>query len=67
MDGKSLTKSQCQTRNVLNLEDFYLVSDAVNQASLSHSCMPSPLAPDPIRVQSYVCCLFSTNRNSMGR
>ena len=23
-----------------------------------HSCMPSPLAPDPIRVQSCVCCLF---------
>ena len=22
------------------------------------SCMPSPLAPDPIRVQSCVCCLF---------
>ena len=24
----------------------------------SHSYMPSPLAPDPIRVQSCVCCLF---------
>ena len=22
------------------------------------SCMPSPLAPDPIRIQSCVCCLF---------
>jgi len=30
-----------------------------------HSSMPSPLAPDPIRVQSCVCCLFWTNRNSM--
>ena len=30
-----------------------------------HSCMPSPLAPHPIRVQSCVCCLFWTNRNSM--
>ena len=29
-----------------------------------HSCMPSPLAPAPIRVQSCVCCLFWTNRNS---
>ena len=28
------------------------------------SCMPSPLAPDPIRVQPCVCCLFWTNRNS---
>jgi len=28
-------------------------------------CMPSQLAPDPIRVQSCVCCLFWTNRNSM--
>ena len=24
----------------------------------THSCMPSPLAPDPIRVQSWVCCLY---------
>ena len=23
-----------------------------------HFCMPNPLAPDPIRVQSYVWCLF---------
>ena len=30
-----------------------------------HSCLASPLAPDPIRVQSYVCWLFWTNRNSM--
>ena len=29
------------------------------------SSMPSPLAPDPIRVQSCVCCLFWTKRNSM--
>ena len=28
-------------------------------------CMPSTLAPDPIRVQSCVCCLYWTNRNSM--
>jgi len=27
--------------------------------------MPIPLAPDPIRVQSCVCCLFWTNRNCM--
>ena len=33
----------------------------------SHSCMPSPLAPDPIRVQSCVCCLFWTNRNIVWR
>ena len=32
---------------------------------LYHSCMPSPWAPDPIRDQSCVCCLFWTNRNSM--
>ena len=31
----------------------------------SHSCMPSPLPPDPIRVQTCVCCLFLTNRNSL--
>ena len=28
-----------------------------------HSCMPSPLSSDPIRVQSCVCCLFWTNRH----
>ena len=27
--------------------------------------MPRPLVPDPIRVQSCVCCLFWTNKNSM--
>ena len=31
----------------------------------NHFCMPRPLAPDPIRVQSCVCCFFWTNRNSM--
>ena len=31
---------------------------------LIHSCMPIPLVPDPIRVQSCVCCLFWTIRNS---
>jgi len=31
----------------------------------SHSCMSSPLEPDPIRVQTCVCCLFLTNRNSL--
>ena len=30
-----------------------------------HSCMPSPLAPDPIRVRSCACCLFWTNSNSI--
>ena len=27
--------------------------------------MPDSLPPDPIRVQSCVCCLFRTNRNSI--
>ena len=31
----------------------------------SDSCMPSPLAPEPIRVQPCVWCLFWTNRNCM--
>ena len=32
-----------------------------------YSCMPTagPQVPDPIRVQSCVCCLFWTNRNRM--
>jgi len=29
----------------------------------TNSSMPSPLAPDPIRVQPCVWCLFCTNRN----
>ena len=32
---------------------------------LSHACMLSPLAPDPIKGQSCDCCLFWINRNSM--
>ena len=31
----------------------------------NQSSMPSPLAPDPIRVQPCVWCLFWTNRNCM--
>ena len=27
-----------------------------------HSCMPSPLAPDPIRVQSHVFGVFSEQK-----
>ena len=30
-----------------------------------HSFLPIPLAPDPIRVQTCVCCLFWTNRDCM--
>ena len=49
---------------------FYFVSSIRNgkyrtKNKTTHSCMPSPLAPDPIRVQSCVCCLFWTTRNSM--
>ena len=29
------------------------------------TCKPIPFAPHPIRVQSCVCCLYWTNRNSM--
>ena len=39
--------------------------EILTRESDTHSCMPSLLASDPIRVQSYVCCLFWTNRNSM--
>ena len=31
---------------------------AVSMYSGTHSCMPTPLAPDPIRVQPCVWCLF---------
>ena len=41
------------------------LSAKMTMSDLIHSCMPSPLAPDPIRVQSCVCCLFWTNRNCM--
>ena len=43
----------------------YLEGWTVQVYAVKHSCMPSPLAPDPIRVQSCVCCLFWTNRNCM--
>ena len=41
-------------------------SFGIKQAEFHHSCILSPLAPDPIRVQSCVCRLFWTNRNSLG-
>ena len=39
---------------------IYLSIDLIQRVfnTQSHSCMPSPLAPDPIRVQSCVCYLF---------
>ena len=37
----------------------------LRQSIAKHSFMPSPLAPDPIRVQSCVCCLCWTSGNSM--
>ena len=43
---------------------FYVTVDN-NRHSTEHACMPIPLAPDPIRVQPCVCCLFWTNRNCM--
>ena len=33
--------------------------------STYHSCTRSPLGPHPTRVQSCVCCIFWTNRNSL--
>ncbi len=43
---------------------FWFTFEIHNQYHL-HSCMPSSLAPNPIRVQACVWCLFWTNRNSM--
>ena len=44
-----------------------LIKDKTDWNYIYHSCMRSPLAPDPITVQSCCCCccLFWTNRNSM--
>ena len=39
----------------------------LHYAARYHSCMLSPLALDPIRVQSCVYCLFWTNRNIVRR
>ena len=44
-------------RNIINLQ----ICIRWSQDSQHHTCMPIPLAPDPIRVQSCVCCLFWTN------
>ena len=46
--------------------DFFYTSFLISKKCvLFHSCMLSSLAPDPIRVQSCVCCLFWINRKSM--
>ena len=55
--------------NFLTLGDMILIlldfrSWLIFSPNFPHSCMPSPLALDPIRVQSRVCCQFGTNRNS---
>ena len=44
---------------------FYLRTCHIYLLQSLHSCLPSPLAPGPIWVQSCVCCLIWTNRNSM--
>ena len=55
---KSLKQNDVKHYGWFNLQTDFL-------ALQKHSCMPSPAAPDPIRVQSCVCCLFWTNRNCM--
>ena len=42
-----------------------LISKHLRVSAVHWTCHSSPLAPDPIRVQSCVWCLFWTNRNSM--
>ena len=44
---------------------FFLYSPFKLLNILYKKCIPSPLAPYPIRVQSCVCCLFWANRNNM--
>ena len=51
--------------NLLNLNSSLIFINTSVIKLLNHTCLPIPLAPDPIRVQSCVCCLLLTNRNSM--
>jgi len=49
------TESNLKKKNIGGL--IFLPKELVTL----HTCMPSPLAPDPIRVQPCDCCLFWTN------
>ena len=39
-------------------DSIYFIKSSLQSFPMGHSCMPSPLSPDPIRVQSCVCRLF---------
>jgi len=54
--------SKIQFCNLI-IEWYFVKKKLYKSTELKHSCMPSPLAPDPIRVHSCVWCLFWTNRN----
>ena len=47
---------------IITCKPFNRFGSEENVRTTAHSCMPSPLAPDPIRVQPCVWCLFWTNR-----
>ena len=47
---------------IITCKPFNRFGSEENVRTTAHSCMPSPLAPDPIRVQPCVWCLFWTYR-----
>ena len=70
MNEHSLISSWIRYRSLIKSQQIKVkllipIDIEFNSISAYHSGMPSPLASDPIRIQSCVCCLFWTNRNSM--
>ena len=43
---------------IFTFQHFHLKNRHVPDFRDAHTCMPIPLAPNPIRVQSCICCLF---------
>ena len=62
---KDLITLEEKVNMVKNMENVENWSTLLSHSVRPHSGIPSPLEPDPIRVQSCVWCLFWTNRNSM--
>ena len=54
---KNIYDNDCAKQTLYPGYDSVFANEYFND--LAHSCMPSPLAPDPIRVQSYVCFLLN--------
>ena len=67
LEKKKQLKKRSEWLGKVGIEqNIFFLQQLNNQTSIyHHSCIPSSLAPDPIRVQSCVWCLFWTNRSCM--